>query len=486
MVRLSTIKPDSLDPSRIDAPHEVLLAAQVFDGLVAYDPSTLDVVPAVARGWRVEEGGERIVFTLRKGVRFHDGTPLTAADFVASWSRLADPLTSAPFSFLLERVEGYGRFQRKPASQLEGLSAPNDRTFEVRLTTPWPDFVALTGHPALSPVPGGPGRTGFGDAPPGTGPYVLASPLASGAPFILQRFARYYGPPPATGRLEFEVVEEVEDAWPDFLAGELDEATIPAPALTDAESRFGTEGIVPLARLLYCGFDQAEERFRDRRLRLAASLAVDRPALASRVYGGLAVPATGFVPPTVPGAQGDACGDGCVADPDRAAGLVEDLPREARSFALDYTRSPVGDGLARILESQLEQAGFDVDPRPHGEAEYTQLLTAGRQEFFCLVWTADYPRQQALLEPLLLSGSEDNHAGVDDATLTDLLKRARAQRAPKERRRLYSRIEDIALAEMKLVPVVWFRSHLAVQPYVEGFTVDALGLFDASTLRIAS
>jgi oligopeptide transport system substrate-binding protein len=484
-VRLSTLKPDSLDPAQIDAPQELLLAAQLFDGLVAYDPTTLELVPAVARGWKVEEGGERIVFTLRKGVRFHDGTPLTAGHLVASWSRLADPLTSAPFSFLLERVKGYDKFQRKPVTQLEGLSAPDDRTFEVRLTTPWPDFVALTGHPALSPVPVGAASTGLDDAPAGTGPYVLASPLAPGAPVILQRFPRYYGPPAVTERLEFEVVEELEAAWPDFLAGELDQATIPASALTDAESLFGTDGIAPLARLLYCGFNQADERFRDRRLRLAASLAIDREALASRVYGDLAVPAAGFVPPPVPGARADACGDRCAVDVERAASLVQEVPRSSRSFALDYTRSPVGDSLARLLESQLEEAGFEVDPRPHGEAEYTQLLATDRQEFFCLVWSADYPRQQALLEPLFLSGSQDNHAGVDDPALTDLLKRARAQRAPKERRRLYVRAEDLALADMQLVPLVWFRSHLAVQPYVEGFAVDALGLFDASALRIA-
>ena len=140
-LRLSTLEPDSLDPQAIDAPQELLLVSQLFDGLVAYDPTTSKVTPAVAARWNFEQGGQLFVFKLRKGIRYHDGTPVTARDFVFAWSRLADPIASAPFSFLLERVEGYDAYQRRPVSQLGGLSAPDDRTLEVRLSSPWPDFV---------------------------------------------------------------------------------------------------------------------------------------------------------------------------------------------------------------------------------------------------------------------------------------------------------------------------------------------------------
>ena len=483
-LRLSTLEPDSLDPLQIDAPHELLLASQVFDGLVAYDPQTLKAVPAVARSWRVEEGGRTLVFKLRRGVRYQDGTSLTASDFVFAWSRLADPLASAPFSFLLEKVAGYRDYQRRPVSQLDGLSAPDDRTFEVHLSTPWPDFVSVLGHPALSPVPSAAAQSSFGTQPVGNGPYRLVSPVGASGPMIMERFDDYYGRPPDVARLEFEVVEEAEDAWPDFLAGDLDEASIPASALSDAESRYGPAGIVPLARLLYCGFNQQDERFQSRDLRVAVSLAVDRQAVAARVYGGLALPATGLVPPRVPGSQADACGAACRRDPEEAARMIEKLPRRSRTFSLDYTRSEVGDALAGTLATQLEQTGFHVKPRAHPETEYAALLRTDREEFFCLVWTADYPRQQAILEPLLKAGSADNLAGIDDRELNEVLAKARAERSPSRRSGLYRRAEDLALESMRLIPLVWFRSHLAVQPYVEGFSVDALGLFDASTLRV--
>ena len=486
VLRLSTLEPDSLDPAAIDAYHELLLADQIFDGLVEYEPQTFQTVPALAREWEVTRGGTEIVFHLRKGIRFQDGSPVTANDFVFAWSRLADPLESAPFSFLLERVDGYAEFQRRPVSQIDGLDAPDARTFVVRLRSPWPDFVSLLGHPALSPVPSSVDPSSLGTGPVGTGPYRLRTALGGGAPVVLERFPRYYGDPPGIDLLQFEVTSQPDDAWPDFLAGELDQATIPASALADAQSRFGSGGIVPLARVLYCGFNQEDDRFQDPRLRLAVSLALDRDALASRVYAGLAIPATGFVPPSIPGAPEDACGDGCQGDLQEATKLVKGLSREARTFNLDYTASPVGDALARNVVSQLGEAGFQVTPRPHAEGEYIELLLEDRQQFFCLVWTADYPRQQALLDPLFLAGSSDNHAGVDDKGLAELLAKAREERSPTRRQRLYGEAEVRALARMHLVPLVWFRSHLAVQPYVEGFAVDPLGMFDASTLTIES
>jgi ABC-type oligopeptide transport system substrate-binding subunit len=104
---------------------------------------------------------------------------------------------------------------------------------------------------------------------------------------------------------------------------------------------------------------------------------------------------------------------------------------------------------------------------------------------FCLVRVADYPRQQAFLAPLLHSGSPDNHAGVDDVRLDELLARAQDQRTAAGRIEAYHRVEARALHLMPIVPMVWFRSHLAIQPYVEGFELDPMARFDAASLRVA-
>jgi oligopeptide transport system substrate-binding protein len=485
-LRLASAPVDSLDPRDLDSPDEILLASQVFDGLVAYHPRNQAVVPAAAERWDVLDDGRVFIFHLREEARFHDRNPVRAEDFVFAWNRLADPLSQAPFSFLLEPVVGFEAYQEDlKVTSLKGVTAPNERTLEVRLARPWPDFVSLLGHPSLSPVPPAADQGGFGQAPVGNGPYRVAEAVTANAPVQMQRFDTYYGEPPSVEQVSFQPFEEPEDAWPDFLAGELDEAPVPASVLADARTRFGEEGIVTQGRLLYCGFNQQDPRFRDVRLRQAVSMALDRESLSAGVFGGLAEPATRIVPPTLPGSDPKACRGRCSSAPGPAEQLVSRIPQASRSFALDYTDSTVGDRLAREIARQLQAVGLRVEPREHDEGQYQLLLTRDEEEFFCLVQVADYPRQQALLQPLFLSTSEDNQAGVDDPVLDRLLLDAMAEPAPRRRQELYAQAERRALTQMPVVPVVWFRSHLAVQPYVEGFRVSPLGTYEAAALSLA-
>ena len=485
-LRLAITEPPSLDPAELSTPDSLLLAAQLFDGLVGYDPVTLETIPAAAERWEVEDDGRRFVFHLRRGAKFHDGTAVTAQDFRAAWNRLADPVAANPFAFLLEPVQGFGEYQTKARiTGLSGVVARDERTLEVMLAEPWPDFPALLGHPALSPVPASTGPGGAGRQPVGNGPYRLTNPLTPRGPIAMERFDDYYGPSPGIQTLEGRTYEDPEAGWPEFLSGDLEVAPIPGPVLPEALSRYGDQGIVTLARLVYCAFDRSEPRFQDPALSQAVSLAVDREALAQGVYGGLAVPATGMVPPSIPGGPPDACGQGCRQDRAQAQAMVRRLPRESRSFALDYAASPAGDRLAAELSSQLAEVGLRATPRPHNEVEYRALLNSGDQQMFCLVWLADYPRPQALLEPLLRADSEDNQARIADERLDAMLAQARAETRPAPMEVLYAQAERRALAQMYLVPLVWFRSHLAVQPYVDGFALDPLARFDAATLAIS-
>lgn len=484
-LQLAIGAPTSLDPRDLDTPDALLLASQLFDGLVEYEPGTSELLPAAAESWEVLDDGRRLVFRLREGMTFHDGSPLTADSFVTAWNRLADPVAAKPFAFLLESVEGFQKYQEELATtRLSGLRATTPRTLEVRLTGAWPDFAALLGHPALSPVPAPAPTDTFATQPVGNGPYRIVGALTPGSPIRLEAFAGYYGEPPAIPSLEYHTFDAAEEAWPEFLGGELDLAEIPADVLSDATSRFGTQGVVPVARVLYCAFNEQNEQFQDARLRTAVSLGIDREALVEEVFARLPEAATSVVPPTIPGHDGGACGNRCDQDASRADALVAGVPKRSRAFALDYAASPAGDRLASALSSQLAEIGLRVTPRPHVAAEYERVLEDGTHEMFCLVSVADYPRQQALLEPLLASDSPDNRAGVQDPRLDALLEEARATLNSTERLRLYDEVEQRALTAMHLVPLVWFRSHIAVQPHVGGFSLDPLGRYEAARLTV--
>lgn len=482
-LRLATSLPTSLDPRELSSPDGLQLAAQLFDGLVGYDPTTHEPAPAAAERWEVEDRGTRFVFHLRPGMTFHDGSPVRADDFAFAWNRLADPLAAAPYAFLLEPIEGFEEYQERiRVTRLSGVEVVDDLTLGVTLVRPWRDFVSLLSHPALSPVPPAADDGTFGSQPVGNGPFRLTSTVSPGSPLLLERFEGYWGPAPQVGTIEYRTFEGASDAWPEFEAGQLDVAPIPPALLSVAESRYGDHGIRELARLLYCGFNENDPRFRDRALRRAVSLAVGRDVVASDAYGGAAVPAAGIVPPSLPQYRPNSCAGRCERDVEAARALVEDVPAASRAFALDYSASPLADRLARTLIAQLGEAGLTVTARPQNPIGFQEVLTGGDHEMFCLVWTADYPRPQALLEPLLESGSADNHANVADPDLDELFERGRTEADAEIRAEIYAEAERLALARMHMVPVVWFRSHLAVRPGVEGFVVDALGRYDAATL----
>jgi oligopeptide transport system substrate-binding protein len=485
-LRLASSPPTSLDPIELSSADELQLAAQLFDGLVGYDPTTYEAIPAAAERWDVEEGGSRFVFHLRRGMTFHDGSPVRAQDFASAWNRLADPLSAAPYAFLLEAIEGFDRYQEQVrTTRLSGVTAPDDLTLEVRLVRPWRDFVSLLGHPALSPVPPAAGGGAFASQPVGNGPFRLSGPISPGSPLLLQRFDGYYGTPPPVPVVEYRTFEVASEAWPGFLAGELDVAPIPPALLAEAESRYGDHGVTELARLLYCGFDEEDPRFDDPALRRAVSLAMGRDVVAADVYGGAAVPATGIVPPSLPGYRPDGCVGRCVRDLEAARALAMEIPRAERTFSLDYPASPLADQLSRTLAAQLGEVGLTATPRARDPLAFPDVLEEGGHDMFCLVWTADYPRAQALVEPLVESGSADNHANVSDGDLDTLLERGRAEANAEIRAEIYAEAERLALERMHVIPVVWFRSHLAVRPGVEGFVVDPLGRYDAAALSFA-
>lgn len=487
VLTLAAGQPASLDPRELDTPESLLLAGQVFDGLVAYDPESLEVVPAAAERWDVEDAGRRFVFHLRRGAEFHDGSPVQAEDFASAWNRLADPVSGAPFDFLLERVQGFADLQdRARVDRLSGLVVRDELTLEVTLTRPWPDFVSVLGHPALSPVPPSADGEGFAAQPVGNGPYRVAAPLAPGSPLVLEANETYYGTPAAVPSVEYRLFDDLDPAWPEFLARELDLAPIPPPLLAEAQARFGSAGVIVLGRLLYCGLNQSDPRFQDPRLREAISLALDRDLIASEVAAELGVPATAIVPPSIPGHRGDVCADRCTTDVDRARRLAAAVPRRNRTISLDHLAGPAGDRLASLVTDQLGDVGITVTPRPRDQVAFEDVLEQGQQEMVCLAWVADYPRQQAFLEPLLAAGSADNHVRVRDQDLDTVLERARTAPAPAVRQEAYVEAERLALEEMYVVPLVWFRSHLAVQPGVENFVLDPMGRYDAATLQIAS
>ena len=143
----------SLDPALQGDIASARVGAQLFETLTAIDPS-LSVRPALAESWDVLDGGRRIVFHLRAGQTFSDGSPLGAEDVVRSWLRIVDPRRPSPLFSLMADVEGAMAYLRGTTSDPSTVGIRADgTTVEVRLTRPAADFPSIVSSATFAVVP---------------------------------------------------------------------------------------------------------------------------------------------------------------------------------------------------------------------------------------------------------------------------------------------------------------------------------------------
>jgi len=281
------LEPPNLDPTATsaEATHDVLYA-NVFEGLtrIAEDGR---VVPALARDWSVSDDGLSYRFHLRAGVRFHDGTPLTAADARFSLERARAADSRNPLRDLLRPVRA--------------VRALDELTLAIELERPVAEILTYLGWGnlvILSPASAAHAAT----APVGTGPFRLRE-WRKGDAIVLERNPDYWGPPALLERVTFRIVPDASTALAALLAGDVDAfSNFTAPenlAALSRDPRFSvvvgsTEGETLLA------INNARAPFNDLRVRRALAHAVDRRAIIAGAMYGYGQPIGSHFPPHDP------------------------------------------------------------------------------------------------------------------------------------------------------------------------------------------
>ncbi|HEY7969207.1 MAG TPA: ABC transporter substrate-binding protein, partial [Candidatus Limnocylindrales bacterium] len=304
-VKILGTRAQSLDPAGQGDSDSAAVTSQLFESLTAID-GTLQTRPALAESWEFRDGGATVVFHLRPGLTFSDGSPLTPDDVVRSWRRLIDPAHPSPLVSLIGDVDGalaYAHGQSTDPASV-GLSASgNDVT--VHLTRPATDFPAIVASPTFGIVPPGiDNASGLQPGPQfvGSGGYVLTSDDPTTT--TLTANSHYWAGLPAVKTVQ--LVHDIggRSSVAAFEAGDLDAAGV---ASFDAPWLAWDPTLGPQLRrsdalsLSYYGFDTSRPPFNDVRVRQAFARAVDWRRLESLTATASSRPATGMVPPGIPG-----------------------------------------------------------------------------------------------------------------------------------------------------------------------------------------
>lgn len=502
----------SLDPAQARDLESMWVIDQLYEGLVELTPS-LEVVGALARSWQVDSAGTEIVFHLRSGVSFHGGQPLTAADVVASWSRIVDPKVASPgrwiFDNLAARVDEEGH---------PGFFARDDSTVVVQLRSPQPNFAGLLCTPYASVVRAGGaaevGGAGAAEAAAGldllteadgTGPFKLGW-WAPGVALVLHRHAGYWQRDAAGRGLPYlEAVHisfnrEPAVEYLGLLQGRFDFVSGIDPAyagelLDDEGDLLGQmEGVLRYERVPYLKTDyigilvdsEAVEKLgvpvAGVEVRRAMSLGVDRAAMSRYLRRGTTEPAVGFVPPGMPGfASGGR--SALRYDPDEARQMMEGLgftPEEPMTGLWLSTKPETAD-LCAYLQHAWQQIGVDVriDVAPSGvDAE---RVARGEAPLFRKSWLADYPDAEnylALFTSERKAPDGPNYARFSDPTVDSLYNRMQVERNANLRLDLQREMERAVLKHMPVIPLWHDRVSHFLRKEVAGWQISPSNRLD--------
>lgn len=485
-VRIVGGAPSTWDPAAAGDQATAAVLAQVDETLTALDAGS-NVQPALASSWTVSDGGRRITFTLRSGLTFSDGSPLTAADVVRSWLRLLDPTHPSPLASLLGDVTGAAAYlSGTSAASAVGLHASGQDVI-VDFTRPAAYFPAAAASPSLAVVPASLGSSAVGPQLPSnlivSGAYVPVSETTTTIRLVAN--PHYWAGKPTLGTVEIVTDTGASDPISAFESGDVDYLPVSA---SDAswiayDQTLGPQlRTVPSPTVDYYGFDTRKAPFDDARVRSAFAQAVDWKRLVELTSRFLA-PATSIVPPGIPGRSGtdfQPSYDPAAAKADLAAAGYPG-GKGFPTVTLDSGGFPYDVEIARELKANL---GVSVTVEELTQGYFDRLATDPPQ-MWALSWIADYPDAQDFLGLLLTSGASANYGGWSDPAYDAAIAAAAATTDPVARQAQFDAAQRILQTQAPIIPVAYEPAFALSRTGLLGAGASGVGLLRFASLAWA-
>lgn len=466
VVALKT-EPTSMDPQYHALTPNIQLSQTLFNPLVCSD-AQLDLKPCLAESWTAE--GTTWTFKLRPNLKFSDGSPLTAADVVFTYDR-AGKVPNSPSSYKIY------------LQQVTKVEAVNPLTVRITTAQPYPlvatnlaNLPIMSAKAAAGPAPEGKTTTELnaGTGLVGAGPYRFVS-WKRGTEIVFERNPHYWGKAPAWDRVVYRPISNPAARVAALLAGDVDLAEDPP---TDDLARLQKEPRLhvvtrPSNRIIYVALDQhgnetpgiqganGKNPLRDKQVREALSLAIDRKALVDRIMGGVATPAAQLLPVPMLGASKNLA-NAAKADPDKARALLKAAGYpDGFSMVLGAPNGRyINDSkLAQTLAAMWTRIGVKTSIDSNAPAVFFKNRDSHAYSTYLAGWSTATGEMSNTLNALLVTPNKDKGVGTTNRSrysnleMDKLVEESATVLDPTRRGELLAKASEMAMADFAMLPL---------------------------------
>jgi oligopeptide transport system substrate-binding protein len=490
--------PDSLDPHKARATESMTVLRDLFEGLTRLD-KTAATIPGAAESWTVSDDGRLYTFKLRPNLRWSNGDPLVAEDFVAGMRRLVNPATASQYAQVIDVILNAPDIVagKKPVETL-GVTAPDASTVVIALLNPAPYLPGLMAHPSIAPLHR-PSLAKFGDrlSRPGdqvsNGAFRLTEWL-QGSYIRLERNTHYWNN--AANKIDAVRFLQIADENAElraYRAGELHTTRVVPRGQFDwiKENLAAELHVAPQMSTYYYGFNLDRALFANNpKLRRALSMAIDRERLATSVLRVGELPAYGWVPPGVYNYGLQSFDYAIMQQAARVeearkllaeAGFTRDKPLR---FELRYNTGEVHTKVAVAVASMWKEA-LGVEAKL-AAVEFKSLfedIDRRDIDMYRLSWVGDYNDAYTFLQ-YLKGGFGINLPHYASAAYDALLDEASRQNDAGKRRALLEEAERTMLADHPLIPLYFYVNKHLVKPQLKGWYDNLMDVVYSQDLEL--
>lgn len=476
------MEPDTLDPQKTSMPAGNFVGGLLGGALMILDPFTFEVKPHLAESYTVSEDGKTFTFKLRPGVKFHDGTPLTAGIFKQSYERALDPKTASP-------VTG------PDASSIQSISAPDDSTLVFHLERPFASFLSVLTYSGYQQPLSIEALKKHGDElgrnPVGVGPWKFES-WKTGDSITLVRNDEYKWAAPFAenqgavrpDKFVLKFIQDEQTLMAALDSGTIDIASVPArdaKKYKDHRDFTVVEGMGPAETFI--GMNLENEILQDVRVRKALNMAINKDALIVADLHGEGVPVYGPIPPTMIGYDAAVEQYGYKYNVEQARQLLEAAgwkpnaqgirEKDGKTLSLQMIVEDSNPG-NQLVQSMLKDIGVELALQKYEQATAHEQALKGE---FDLYSTGHGSVDPDILNLLLHSSQIGglNFFRLSDPKLDRLLDRGLTETDPVQRKKAFAEIQKLVVEQAYWVPLYSAKTFVVVNNRVQGVKPNPLG-----------